>query len=65
MATMMKSVFQNWLGWESGLDRKEIEAPQCGAAEQKVEHSPENNTQDRDEVNEHSNSASPWVHGLL
>jgi len=32
---------------------------------QKVEVSPENNTQDRDQVDEHRNPASPRVHGLL
>jgi len=65
MATMMKSLFQHWLGWESGFDRKDIGAPQFGAVGQKVEVSPENNTEDRDQVNEHRDPASPWVHGLL
>ena len=65
MATMMKSVFKNWLGWESGLDRRDLGAPQSGAVGQKVEVSPENNAEDPDQVNEHRNSASPWVHGLL
>lgn len=65
MATMMKSLFQNWLNWESKFDRKDTAAPHCGVLEHKDESSPDNHVEDCGEGNERRDSASPWVHGLL
>jgi hypothetical protein len=65
MATMMKSLLQNWLNWDSVSDRKDTEVPQCGLLDNKVEGSDDSNIEDGEKVSERRNSASPWVHGLL
>lgn len=65
MATMMKSLFQNWLNWESRFDRKVAAVPYSGVLERRDESSSDNSVEDCGEVNERRDSASPWVHGLL
>jgi hypothetical protein len=65
MATMMKSLFQQWLNWESGLDHEDKEMPQRGGLKQHVEGSHDSGIEDGEKVTKHTNSASPWVHGLL
>jgi len=65
MATMIKSLFQNWLNWESRFDRKDTAVPYRGVLEPKDESSPDNSVVDCGEGTERRDSASPWVHGLL
>jgi hypothetical protein len=62
MATMMKSLLQNWLNWDSVSDRKDTEVPLW---DNKVEGPDDSNIEDGEKVSERRNSASPWVHGLL
>jgi hypothetical protein len=65
MATMVKSLFQRLWNWESSLYPENKEMPQCGGVKQQVEGTQDSGIEDGEKASKYSNSASPWVHGLL